>query len=300
MEFDVTQNRENYIGGSDIPCIMGISSFKTRYDLLLEKSGLKENDFAGNKYTYYGQRLEPRIREYINNTQKTPFVPNRTIKDDLRAHTDGFNGTCVLEIKTTSHIFESVDDYTAYLVQLLFYMDLNCVELGKLAVYERLENDYNFRPERLTVHDINIKDYKELLSEVREAIDKFRVDLNRLKENPLLSEEDFQPSEIVTLSNNVLALESRLAEYKTIEKEYNAVKQKLYEAMEKHDIKSWRTVNGVRITKVDAVPAKTKTVKEFDAKKFAADSPELYQSYVRDVEKKSAGRKGYIKITAGR
>ena len=45
MEFDVTIDRDKYIGGSDIPIIMGISSFKTRWDLLLEKAGLKEDTF---------------------------------------------------------------------------------------------------------------------------------------------------------------------------------------------------------------------------------------------------------------
>ena len=45
---NVRVDREKYIGGSDIPIIMGISQFKTRFDLLLEKAGLKENTFDGN------------------------------------------------------------------------------------------------------------------------------------------------------------------------------------------------------------------------------------------------------------
>ena len=48
---DVTKDRHKYIGGSDIPIIMGISDFKTRFDLLLEKAQLKEDDFEGNVYT---------------------------------------------------------------------------------------------------------------------------------------------------------------------------------------------------------------------------------------------------------
>ena len=48
---DVRIDRNLYIGGSDIPIIMGISPFKKRFDLLLEKAGLKENDFDGNQYT---------------------------------------------------------------------------------------------------------------------------------------------------------------------------------------------------------------------------------------------------------
>ena len=37
MQTSVKQDRQKYIGGSDIPAIMGISPFTTRYDLLLYK-----------------------------------------------------------------------------------------------------------------------------------------------------------------------------------------------------------------------------------------------------------------------
>ncbi len=47
MEYDVTIDRDKYIGGSDIPAIMGLSPFTSRWDLLLEKAGLKERDFFG-------------------------------------------------------------------------------------------------------------------------------------------------------------------------------------------------------------------------------------------------------------
>ena len=39
MDFDVTIDRDKYIGGSDVPAIMGLSSFRTRWQLLLEKAG---------------------------------------------------------------------------------------------------------------------------------------------------------------------------------------------------------------------------------------------------------------------
>ena len=38
---NVEVERYKYIGGSDIPIIMGISQFKKRFDLLLEKAHLK-------------------------------------------------------------------------------------------------------------------------------------------------------------------------------------------------------------------------------------------------------------------
>lgn len=298
MEYDVTIGRETYIGGSDIPCIMGISPFKTRYQLLLEKAGLAEDDFEGNRYTVYGQTLEPHIREYINNLYFTNFIPNRVIEGDIRCHTDGFNGEAVLEIKTTSRIYETVEEYKVYLVQLLKYMEMNKVEKGILCVYERPSDfDIGFDPSRLHIYEISAGGYKDLILEINDAIEGFRNDLKRLKENPLLTEQDFQPNELVLLSNKVMVLENRMAEYKEIEKQYKTLKQALYEAMQNHDVKSWTTPNNTRITRVDGSNETKELVTEFDVDKFKSENPEMFERYQVQKEKKKAGRAGYVKIT---
>lgn len=298
MEYDVTVNRGLYIGGSDIPCIMGLSKFKTRYELLLEKAGLRENDFTGNRYTEYGNVMEPKIRAYINEHRQEEFEPNKVIDGDIRCHTDGFNGACVLEIKTTSDTHETVDEYRVYLVQLLLYMDKNKVKAGLLAVYDRPE-DFNtdFDPERLSTFDISLEDYVWLLEEVKAEIERFRTDLKRLKENPLLSEEDFQPDELVVLSQKAIVLENQMAQFKALETQYNELKRTLFEAMQKHNVKSWQMPNGTRITRVDGTEAKTKTVIEFDTETFKEENPALYENHLHEVEKKTVGRSGYVKIT---
>lgn len=300
MEYDVTLERDKYIGGSDIPAIMGISTFKTRYELLLEKAGLRENDFVGNRYTVYGQRLEPKIREYINGQMPTgaKFEPNKTTVGDIRCHTDGFNGYCVLEIKTTSQTYETLPEYKVYLVQLLKYMEVNKVENGLLAVYERDDElEETFNPDRLQVFEVDMSEFEKLLQEVNAEIERFRNDLQRLKENPLLCEADFQPNELVALSEKALALENRMAEFKVIEKQYKDMKQALFEAMIKHDVKSWQMPNGTRITRVDGTEASTETVTEFDLDAFKAENTELFAKYQKTVTKKKAGRAGYVKIT---
>lgn len=301
MEFDVTIDRDKYIGGSDLSVIMGLSTFKTRWDLLQEKAGLKENTFVGNKYTEYGNILEPKIRDYVNNYFKdriAEFVPNRVIDGDFRAHTDGFNGSCVLEIKTTSNIHDSIDGYKHYLVQLLKYMEVNHVDEGILCVYERPE-DFNMELDerRLVLHRVELGDYTELLAEINTELDRFRSDLAKLKENPLLSEQDFQPNALVALSQKVVAFENQLAEMKTIESELKKAKQALFEEMEKHNVKSWETPNGTKITMVASVPSSVETVEEFDEDTFKAENEGLYKMYLREVEKKKAGRSGYVKIT---
>ena len=298
MEYDVTIDRDKYIGGSDVPIIMGISSFKTRWELLQEKAGLKENTFTGTKYTEYGNVMEPQIRDYINRNLKKKFKPSQIINGDIRCNTDGFNGSCVLEIKTTSHIYEEVNDYKVYLVQLLLYMQENGVKKGKLAVYSRPKDlSTVFNADLLTVYDIDIKEYKTLLDEVNTEIFKFKADLERLRNDPFLVEQDFQPTELVSISNKVVEIENRMAELKALETEQKKVKQALFEAMSKYNVKSWETPNGIKITRVDAIEGITKTVTEFDEKTFKAENEGLYAMYLHNVEKKKSGKAGYVKIT---
>lgn len=300
-DFDVTIDRDKYIGGSDIPIIMGISKFKTRWELLQEKAGLKENTFTGNRYTEYGNIMESKIRAYVNEAFEgvmLPFEPNRTIVGDFRAHTDGFNRECVLEIKTTSDIHTFVDEYKHYLVQLVKYMEVNGVKRGLLCVYHRPEDfSEEFDPDRLQRFFVKLEDYTDLLSEINAELDSFRADLERLKENPLLSERDFQPKDLVLMSNKVIALENQLAEMKKIEAECKKAKQALFEAMEKSGIKSWATPNGTKITMVAATPASAEKVTEFDEDAFKKENGNLYSMYLRETEKKKSGKAGYVKIT---
>ena len=149
MQESVKQDREKYIGGSDIPIIMELSPFKSRFDLLLEKAGYKKNDFEGNVFTEYGNVMESKIREHINLTHQSDYKEGKCIEEipsewdvtpngmKIRCHTDGENETSILEIKTTSQLYDNVDDYQIYLVQLLFYMMMTGKRFGMLAVYKR-------------------------------------------------------------------------------------------------------------------------------------------------------------------
>lgn len=302
-EFDVSLGRDKYIGGSDIPAVLGISKFTTRWQLLLEKAGLEERKFSGNRFTEYGHRIEPQIRDHINLIRGTNFVPNRVINGDIRYHADGFNGDTVLEVKSTSETYSTVDGYKVYLVQLLKGMEENQVEKGVLAVYDRPEDmNPEFDPQRLQIFDIKMEDYKELLSYVNQEIDKFREDLKRLKENPLLSEQDFLPigGGLITLSNKIVAFEKQLAAMKDIEQQLKDAKKQLYSEMLKHSVKTWTSPSGTKITRVDEVPSSVKRVQELDTALLKAENPAIYERYCRMVDKKSGGKSGYVKITVGK
>jgi hypothetical protein len=221
------------------------------------------------------------------------------INGDIRCHTDGFNGECVLEIKSTSEIYSTVDGYKVYLVQLVKYMEQNEVENGILAVYERPEDlNRKFDAQRLQAFEIHLEDYRGLLDYVNREIDKFREDLARLKANPLLSEQDFLPVNpgMITLTNKILAFEKQLSEMKDIETQLKEAKKQLYVEMLKHGVKSWELPNGTKLSRVDEIPGKTKTVTEFDSERFKAENPGLFQNYLRKVEKQTNGRAGYVRM----
>ena len=193
---DVRTDRNKYIGGSDIPIIMNLSPFKKRFDLLLEKADLLENEFEGNVYTEYGNILEPKIREYINKLKNTNYIEYKKIDGNIRCHLDGFNDVSVLEIKTTSQIRKKVSSYKKYLVQLLFYMQQTNVKKGLLAVYERPKDfSEEFQEERLQMFDIDINDYDELLKDINTAVKKFIKDLEKIKENPFIEEWELEEME---------------------------------------------------------------------------------------------------------
>lgn len=302
MQDSVKQDRNKYIGGSDIAVIMNLSPFKSRFDLLLEKAGYKEDTFEGNVYTEYGNKIEPKIRDWINLTHQRDFKEGKHIREaedgeiiGVRIHTDGEDEISILEIKSTSQIYESVDDYKLYLVQLLYYMVNEGKKYGLLAVYERPEDlSEEFDPDRLQLFDITIDNYTKLCSEIGAACEKFIEDLQKVKDNPFITEEELLPVEVADITAQIIAFESQLDYFKTVEKKSKELKTKLKEAMQAASVKSWTTPNGYKITLIP--DGEDKTDKKFNPDKLKAEDPDTYNKYLEDTIVK--GRAGYVKITA--
>ena len=279
-----------------MPIIMGISHFKSRYDLLLEKAQLKEIEDSENEYTNYGNIMEPKIRQYINVLYQRNFIEDKLIKDDVRCHFDGIDDEMILEIKTTSQIQQDVNGYQVYLAQLLFYMMYANKEKGMLAVYERPENfDEKFDSDRLQINIIDMKDYKKECVRIMEEVQQFRIDLQKIKENPFLTEEDLINKSVVNLANVVIELEEKLQDYKELTKKYEEFKEKLKEAMQENNIKTWETPTGIKITLVQ--DGEDKIIKKFNEKLFKEENELLYNKYLEDKQQK--GKKGYVLITLG-
>lgn len=314
MQESVSKDREKYIGGSDIPIIMELSPFKSRFDLLLEKAGLKENDFSGNVFTEYGNKMESNIREQANygktseskifkEGKHTVKIPDEWTKNKagmkIRCHTDGENDDCILEIKTTSQIHDSLDGYQIYLVQLLFYMMMTKREWGLLAVYKRPDDmSEEFNPDNLQIFEVNISDHIKLVDSIRTAVIRFLDDLQKVKSNPFITEEELLPAEIPDITARIVAFEQQLAYMKEIEKKIKTEKDRLKNAMETAGVKKWETPNGYKITLIPDAEDKAVEETTFNAERFMDENPELCEKYMETKTVIKKGKKGCVRITS--
>lgn len=67
------------IGASEIAAIAGLNPYASPWDVWLRKTGQAE-EFTGNKFTEWGHRLEPAIRQaYSDETGATIYVPSESL-----------------------------------------------------------------------------------------------------------------------------------------------------------------------------------------------------------------------------
>ena len=311
MQNSVSVDREKFIGGSDIPIIMELSPFKSRFELLLEKAGYKHNDFKGNVFTEYGNTMESKIRDYINLTHQCDYSEGKHIEEipaewdvtpngmSIRCHTDGENDVSILEIKTTSQLCDNVDDYELYLVQLLFYMMMTGKRFGLLAVYKRPDDMCeDFDVENLQLFDITIDNHTELVNNIVNAVIRFLDDLQKVKSNPFITEEELLPSDVTEIASRIVAFEQQLARMKELEKKVKSEKDRLKDAMERAGVKKWETPNGYKITLIPDSEDTVEQQESFNAERFMAEHPEIVEQYMETKNVIKKGKKGYVRITS--
>ena len=289
---NVTENRNKYLGGSDLPALFNVSPFKDCFTLAREKAGVIPAAFKGNEYTRYGQLLEPQIRDYINSIYELKFKENTNINEELglRSNCDGLDKEAglLLEIKTNAGDKTTYEDVYDYILQMQMYMFQFNVEKGYLVQYKRPENfwsglnyetqhtdDYfnqEFDPERISVMEIKRDD--KLIQQILSKAEKFWNDIERLKENPDMTEEEFYFNDKLVEYNNTInklsVLEKELARLKDIEKETKTI-----------------VTNNLMITKINPT-----TSEKIDSKKLKEELPEIAKKY-----NKITNVKGYVKIT---
>lgn len=309
---NVTVDRQKYIGGSDLPNILGLNLKygTTVFEWAKIKAGIIPNNFKGNIYTKYGQLMEPVIRDYINATQETNFVEDTCVSEilGLRGNCDGIDrdNALLLEIKT--HGAELDDEY--YSNQMQFYMELFNIDTCWLVGYERPENFYTgtdyeieyddcffdttFDESRVSIQPIERN--KKKWDKIMDSILRFKKCVTALKKNPNMTEDQFNKlfygADLVTTLNKVAKMEKSLLKFKELDKQYKEAKEKLYDLFDERNIKTFDT-GTMKITKVD--PSSSTSI-VYNMEKLQEENPKIdlkkYQST------KTTNKKGYILITA--
>lgn len=288
---NVIENRRSFVGGSDVPIILGLSKYKSQLELAKEKTGLVPTVFDSNEYTVYGQVIEPQIRDYINIINETKFKPDTVINKErnIRGNCDGadYEESLLLEIK--SHGKNPTMD--VYKVQMQLYMNEFNLAAGWLALYERPENfDAEFDPERLKIEVIHRDEVQ--INEILQAIELFWHRCEALKQNPEMSEAEFysitleEKNEIAIVASEVEKFELQIQSYKEIESQYKAMKDKLYQLMMEHKVKSFETD---RCTITLVLPTESTSI---DAKALRESHPRIAKRF-----EKVTPKKGYTKVS---
>jgi len=138
------EERRKLIGGSDVAAILGLSPFRTAYQVYQEKRKEVE-DWKGNEATDWGSRLEPVIRQwYSDTTGRSVKVPDKLLVHPkypfMGASLDGFTDDGrVVEIKTARSGKDwgepgtnQIPDY--YAVQVHHYMTITGFQVADIPV----------------------------------------------------------------------------------------------------------------------------------------------------------------------
>ena len=301
----VKDDRDKYIGGSDLPKVNNPTSAER---LIFEKTH-KQKDFT-SIYTEFGNIAEPLIREYVNKAfyghkgvDPSTIVVEREGKLGLRGNLDGdYKSGAVIEIKTLGENY--FNDPSAfhkkffdYSIQVAYYMMLKDYLVGYIHVFNRPEillgkpfNNWTVKElydrqteveeyivmnmeARLTTEIINDKSVYNrettFIDEVKrriELIDKAYEKHTKSKETTADSDD-----------------EDLLVEFKELEEMEKNITVRKKEILE-HFIEKYRENETFEIDGNSYVytAERTGTRKSFNSKAFESDNPELYQKYIKE------------------
>lgn len=90
--------------------------------------------------------------------------------------------------------------------------------------------------------------------------------------------------------------ETKIRELKELEKNFDDAKKKLYDFMLNSGFDYYET-NTLDFTLVKPSLPKTEILIDFDMDTFKKEQPEMYNKYLKPIEKTTKGRAGYLRMT---
>lgn len=91
-------------------------------------------------------------------------------------------------------------------------------------------------------------------------------------------------------------LENKIKELKILEGQFDELKNKLTELMLEKNAEYFITPHGLKFTLVKSTPRTTINL-VFNVDKFKNEHPDMYNKYVERVEKTSAAKKPYVRMS---
>ena len=284
------EERRKGIGGSDIAAIMGLSPWKTAYQVYQEKRKEVE-DWGGNSITDWGKRMEPAIRQwYSDKTGRDVRLPDKIMYHPkhpfMLASLDGFTDDGrVVEIKTARSgknwgepETNQIPDY--YAVQVHHYMTITGFQVADIPV--------SIAGSSPSLYIVEAD--KEISEMIIEACAKFweRV-------------QSGNPPDPVTYADAVARFGSLKTEGAIVadDKEIHAIEgiksvRAQIKELEEHE-EAWKARIIIALgeqadTLIDSAGQTLVTYKlangrkSFDAKAFEKDHPNLYLKYIKTSE----------------
>jgi hypothetical protein len=256
---NILENRDCYIGGSDLPKLMTEGNL---YKFALEKLN---PTFEGNEHTNYGHFMEPILREYINYTEDYDFKPSTVYKGIFRGNCDGVYGSMILEIKT----FTSELDIKYYMPQIQAYLHLFNKKVSILLGYQKPHNfftwgnikdrqSYNLDFDESRAELFYIPADPEHWKKIQKKATKFWKAFNALKINPKITEEEFNT---ILYGKQLVSLVNNYQDFKHLEKEI--IKQDVYKAK----------IGDLSINRTDFIDV------TIDTERLSRELPHVFEEY---------------------
>lgn len=283
------EERRKGVGGSDVAAILGLSPWKTPYQVFLEKTSpvilgkqSKEMD--------WGKRMEPAIRQwYSDETGRSVRLPEGVIFNEKYPHMlasiDGFtDDKRVVEIKTSRSrkgwgepATNEIPDY--YLLQCQHYLVVTAYEVADVPV--------SISGDAPCLYEIPAD--KELQQMIIDACTDF---WQRVVENnppPPVTYEDIIMRYGKSKAAGKIEASPELVGicHKLIDIQYDLKQLEGVEAEAKGKIIEYLGDLGDTLISGDTVLATYKMTKGreiFDTKSFKVDHPELYEKYAKQTE----------------
>jgi len=276
---DWLEKRKQGLGGSDAAPALGLSPWKTPYQLYLEKRGEIEGQ-GDNERMFWGRTLEQPIRQHYSDlTGRTVIVPSELLVSPkypfMIANPDGIADGRVVEVKTAGSDTgwgdpgtDEIPDH--YALQCQHYMIVTELPVTDVAVLIR-GSDFRIYevPEDRELQEIIIEREALFWDMVQAGQPPQATTYDDLK----LRFGSMSKAITVQADNEAIVAVSRLKQLKEIAKEEEALKAVIMGILGEADTLMYGD-------QVLATWKATKSGERFDQKAFQKAHPELYKEFM--------------------